>query len=324
MYLELIAPYIGASSELVPQKVEPGAIRRFAIASLETDPIYYDEQYAKSTPYGGIIAPPNFARTFYIPPIRPVEGEILPIRGRIHATQKYEYLKPIKAGDVVFSRSTLLSAKEVHGRHGASLFVTFEHAALDEQGASYCLGYNTCVYRESLLKSTDPTRFLTWYPQIPNDLWLSALDMCDPFTVAAGDVVGPVRLPEITHTWISQWAGSTGDYNPIHLDEKAAKISGMDGCVAHGMLSATVATRIFRYWLGESSHLVRSCTKFTAPVKPGDHLDFQGVVTSAIRADSRLIVDLEYALVFSGYQSKALSGTFTGQLPLPDLPDSQT
>ncbi len=322
MYLELIAPYIGTSSELVPQKVEAGAIRRFAIASLETNPIYYDEEYAKTTPYGTIIAPPNFARTFFIPPVCPVEGEILPIQGRIHGAQKFEYLKPMKAGDTVYFRSTLLSARETQGSQGYSLFVTFEHAVLDEQGDAYSLGYSTCVYRESLLKSTDPNRFNSWYPHIPDDRWLSGLDVCDPSTVAVGDTIGPIQFPEITRTWIAQWAGASGDFNPIHLDDSAAKASGMDGCITHGMLSATVVSRVFSYWLSEHGQLVRSCTKFTAPVKPGDRLTMTATVLSVTPEEERMIIEWEYILR-NASQATVLSGSLTGILPHTNQSDLQ-
>ena len=313
MYLELIAPYIGTSSELVPQKVEAGAIRRFAIASLETNPIYYDEEYAKTTPYGTIIAPPNFARTFYMPPVRPVEGEILPIRGRVHGSQKFEFLKPMKAGDTIYFRSTLQSAREKQGSSGYLLFVTFEHAVLDENGDAYSLGYNTSVYKESLLKSTDPMRFTTWYPQIPNCDWLSGLIPGNRYAVTEGDKIGPIVLPEITRTWISQWAGATGDFNPIHLDDDAASRSGMDGCIAHGMLSATLATRVFSHWLGNRGCVTNSFTKFSSPVKPGDRLTLEATVSRVSRTEDQVEAEWDY-IMRNASGTTVLAGTMSGIL----------
>lgn len=313
MYLELILPYIGASSEIVAQKVEAGAIRRFAIASLETDPIYYDEEYAKTTPYGTIIAPPNFARTFYIPPVRPIEGEILPIRGRIHGTQEFSFFKPMKAGDTIYFRSTVVSAREKQGNSGLLLFVTFEHAVLDKDGAPYSLGYNTSVYNEALLKSTDPNRFATWHPTIPNDSWLATLPYGGAKHASVGEVVESVEFPEITKTWIAQWAGATGDFNPIHLDDMAADCAGVGGCIAHGMLSATIVTRVFNHWLGTNGRTTRSHTKFSTPVKPGDHLVLDAIVTARIDTPEGIEVEWEYT-VKNGSKTIILAGTIAGIL----------
>lgn len=313
MYLELISPYIGTSSEVLPQKAEAGAIRRFAIASLETNPIYYDEEYARTTPYGTIIAPPNFVRSFFFPPILPVEGKLLPIRGRVHGSQNFEYLKPIKAGDTVYCRSTLISAREKQGSSGYLLFITFEHAALDENGEAYSLGYNTSVYKEALLKSTDPMRFSTWYPKIPDDAWLNDMPRGNAEQVAVGDKIGPVCIPEITRTWISQWAGATGDFNPIHLDEVKAAESGMGGCVAHGMLSATVATRIFGAWLGNLGYMTKSTTRFSAPVRPGECLTMEATVTAVNQTENGTEAEWDYT-VKNASGSNVLVGTLTGVL----------
>lgn len=313
MYLELITPYIGASSEIVAQKVEAGAIRRFAIASLETDPIYYDEEYAKTTPYGAIIAPPNFSRTFYMPPVRPVEGEILPIRGRVHGTQEFVFFKPMKAGDTIYFRSTVVSAREKQGKSGCLLFVTFEHAVLDENGEPYSLGYNTSVYKESLLKSTDPNRFTTWYPMIPSDDWLMKLPCGGAKYASVGDTIGSVEFPEITRTWIAQWAGATGDFNPIHLDDMAAERAGMGGCIAHGMLTATIVTRVFSRWLGKNGRVAKSHTKFSSPVKPEDHLVLDAIVVSRAETSEGIEVEWEYT-VKNAANFTVLAGTIAGVL----------
>jgi len=315
MYLEMVAPYIGTSSELIPNKVEAGAIRRFAIASMETDPIYYDEEYAKTTEYGTIIAPPNFARTFYIPPVRPVEGDMLPIRGRLHATQKYEYLKPIKAGDTVYFRSTLVSAREKQGSSGWLLFLTFEHAVLDENGEAYNLGYNTSVYKEPLLKNKDPKMFTTYFPQIPKADWLESVGKGKASAVQVGDKIGPLQFPEMNQTWVAQWAGATGDYNPIHLDAEAAKGSGMSGTIVHGMLSATLTTRVFGYWLGSSARITKSNTKFAAPVVPGDRLVMQAEVTAVEAKEQGVEVEWTYTVCLENGKA-VLEGTMGGILPL--------
>ena len=50
---------IGVESEPYSQVAELGDLVRFARSTGETNPIYFDEAYAKKTPYGGLIAPPS-------------------------------------------------------------------------------------------------------------------------------------------------------------------------------------------------------------------------------------------------------------------------
>src|SRR5262245_37994002 len=53
---------IGVESTPVPaaDPVERGAIRRHAQATMDDDPLYWDDDYASRTRYGGVVAPPLF------------------------------------------------------------------------------------------------------------------------------------------------------------------------------------------------------------------------------------------------------------------------
>ena len=48
----------------------------------------------------------------------------------------------------------------------------------------------------------------------------------------------PERKFEVTLTDVVRYAGASGDFNPLHHDEAAARAAGMDGAFAHGMFSA--------------------------------------------------------------------------------------
>ena len=50
------------------------------------------------------------------------------------------------------------------------------------------------------------------------------------------------KLPElvkepVSRTQLVKYAGSSGDFNPIHYDDEAARAGGLEGVIAHGMLS---------------------------------------------------------------------------------------
>jgi len=220
----------------------------------------------------------------------------------------------MKAGDTVYFQTRLLSAEKKQGRSGTMIFTTVRHEILDENDEPYSYGYHSNVYSETLLNSTDPTRFDTWYPMIPGEEWLEDLPYGGAAVAVEGDVIPPVSYPEITRTWIAQWAGATGDFNPIHLDEAAAVRNGMGGCIAHGMISSTVAGRIFAHWIGREGKTTGSFTKFARPVRPGDHLTLTAVVTTAEMTEQGKKVEWDYT-VENQEGSKVLTGTMSGLLP---------
>ena len=52
-----------------------------------------------------------------------------------------------------------------------------------------------------------------------------------------GQQLNPLVKPPITQEQLRRYSEASGDFNPIHLDEQAAKQVGLDGVIAHGMLS---------------------------------------------------------------------------------------
>jgi 3-hydroxybutyryl-CoA dehydratase len=96
----------------------------------------------------------------------------------------------------------------------------------------------------------------------------------------------------ITEADIVQYAGITGDLNPIHIDAEYAKQSMFKERVAHGMLvsgliSAVLGTRL----PGPNSIYLAQDLKFTAPVKIGDTVT--AVVTVTEKRDDKRIITLK-------------------------------
>jgi acyl dehydratase len=121
--------------------IEAGHIMLFARSIGDKNPIYYDEDYAKTTEAGNIIAPPTFvqASAQFDPdyPLRPKIGEpwfgsgknpsgiTLPPGERIgrglHAEQHYEYHRHLKPGDVLKAVAKPEKNWEKEGRRGGKL-----------------------------------------------------------------------------------------------------------------------------------------------------------------------------------------------------------
>ena len=89
---------IGRESKAALNEVEKGAIRRFAEALGETNPIYFEEAAARAAGYRSIVAPPTFPTSLRAgSDLR--EGLLLsPGKHLLQAEQSFEYARPIVAG----------------------------------------------------------------------------------------------------------------------------------------------------------------------------------------------------------------------------------
>ena len=76
---------------------------------------------------------------------------------------------------------------------------------------------------------------------------------------------------KVTDREVMSFAEVTGDFNPVHVDEEAAKKSRFGGRIAHGMLSAGfVSAAIASKLPGTGSIYLAQTMRFTAPVRLGD------------------------------------------------------
>jgi len=70
-------------------------------------------------------------------------------------------------------------------------------------------------------------------------------------------------VPRATHL---QYAGASGDFNPIHWNEKFAKEVGLPDVIAHGMFTMAEAIRVVTDWTGDPGAVVEYGVRFTKPV----------------------------------------------------------
>lgn len=76
----------------------------------------------------------------------------------------------------------------------------------------------------------------------------------------------PVFETLIDRTQLVRYAGVSGDFNPIHHSDHAARALGLEGVIAHGMLTMGVALRAVTQWCEDPARIVRYQTKFSRPV----------------------------------------------------------
>lgn len=124
-------------------------------------------------------------------------------------------------------------------------------------------------------------------------------------TVSPGDELPPRTLP-ISRTDVRHYAEASGDHNPIHLDDSAARALGLPGVVAHGMLTSARAIGAVADWAGGADRVVATSIRFASPVAvPSDapaYLEVSGKVRKvdedAGTADIALTVTCDGVKVF--------------------------
>lgn len=114
---------VGLESAPTVTEIHPGLIRKFCAAIGETHRIYLDEAYARSSRYGGLIAPPTFVCAFtagHFPDIIVKGIEAFPTT--LHADDVAELHRPIRAGDVITARARYAGAEIRQGGRGLRLY----------------------------------------------------------------------------------------------------------------------------------------------------------------------------------------------------------
>jgi acyl dehydratase len=125
-----------------------------------------------------------------------------------------------------------------------------------------------------------------------------------------------VRLVEnLGRTQIVQYAGASGDFNPIHHDETfATGVAGYPSVFAHGMLTMGLTGRLLTDWLGDGV-LSSFGVRFVSQVWPGDTLTAKGTVQSIEEKDGRAEVSIE--IVTSNQKGQpVVKGSAIAILPL--------
>ncbi|MCA1909414.1 MAG: MaoC family dehydratase [Magnetospirillum sp.] len=87
----------------------------------------------------------------------------------------------------------------------------------------------------------------------------------------------------VTEADIAAFAGVSGDFNPVHVNEEFASQTMFKGRIAHGMLSAAFISTVFGMKLpGPGCIYVSQLLKFKAPVKIGDTVTARVEVTTLV------------------------------------------
>ena len=147
MLPEEVTNFIGKRGDVRITEVDKGAIRRYAEAIDDPNPLYGDDEYARNSRYGSIIAPPGFwgwktkwaqSEGGYADP----KGGLVAALAKagftnpaaVNVGEEYEFFCPIRPGDTLIATSEITDISEREGRTGKMVFIITETTYVNQNG----------------------------------------------------------------------------------------------------------------------------------------------------------------------------------------------
>ncbi len=110
--------------------------------------------------------------------------------------------------------------------------------------------------------------------------------------IAVGNTFEDVLITDLKRTQLVMYAGTSGDYNPLHSDDKYCReAAGYPGVFAHGMLTMGMTGRVVTDRFG-AENVKKYGVRFTNQVWPGDDLKAKAVVDAVREENGEVLVDM--------------------------------
>ncbi len=140
---------VGKEYPEVEFEIEKGKIREFAKAIGDKNPVYYSEDAAKEEGYESLAIPPTFPTIFGIAGgLAAVLGSLkINMAKLLHGGQEYEYLNPVKVGDVIKGKTKIIDLFDKPGKAGVMDFLVMETTYVNQNGQEVLRDKCTLVIR---------------------------------------------------------------------------------------------------------------------------------------------------------------------------------
>ncbi|CAL9672266.1 hypothetical protein SUDANB95_07559 [Actinosynnema sp. ALI-1.44] len=133
--------------------------------------------------------------------------------------------------------------------------------------------------------------------------------------VSVGDELPPLTL-RITRADLVRYAGASGDFNPIHWNERFATQVGLPGVIAHGMLTMGMAIRVVTDWAGDPGAVVEYGVRFGRPVPVPD--DDEGALVEVTGKVTKALEDGTFKVnITATHEGKSVLGGASARVRLP-------
>jgi len=268
-----------------PYRVTREAVEAFAAALGDADPAY------------PALAPPTFnavlaARAWQGLFDDPEVG--CSLSRTIHTDQAFTFIRPIRPGDELEARLAVERARE----RASSLWLTLRVDIATTAGEPVCLARATLVHSAGTAAARAGSR----------DAAATAPAAASSPGTGRGAGPAPGWRPEpgavlpgltlaVTQPQVRQYALASGDDNPIHVSDAAARALGLPGAVAHGLLTMGLALRVVTQAGVDVADVRTWRARFVRPlpVPPdGVALHLAGRVTDVSGGEATVAVDAGY------------------------------
>jgi acyl dehydratase len=136
---------------------------------------------------------------------------------------------------------------------------------------------------------------------------------------AKGDELEPTTV-RVSRADLVRYAGASGDFNPIHWNERFATGVGLPGVIAHGMLTMALAGRFVTAWAGDPAAVRALGARFTRPVivpddDEGAEVELSGTVSGV--SDDPTGPRVATVTVTAKFDGRTVLGRATAEVLLP-------
>lgn len=281
-------------------------VREYARAVQDYHPVHWDEDVAAEYGYDGLVAPLTFISLVGILAQRKLFERIVTgydLSQIMQTDQILEFHRPIQVGDqltcdvylhsfrqafggdIIVTKNIVTAQNDelvlttyttLVGRSGADIDPNLTHAVRNV--LMHGIGEEAPEHHPRSAAQTESPDPVTVIPETAPSKHAIDFD-----SVSVGDEL-PTRIVRLTRGDLVNYAGVSGDANPIHWSDDVVKLVGLDNVVAHGMLTMGLGGGFVTSWLGDPGAVKEYNVRFTSPVYVGSdeaaEVEYTGKVKS--------------------------------------------
>nr|WP_084160905.1 fused (3R)-hydroxyacyl-ACP dehydratase subunits HadA/HadB [Nocardia sp. BMG51109] len=307
-YYRVDAPYVVGREK----------VREYARAVQDAHPVHWAEHAAAEHGYDGLVAPLTFVSIPAMAANRKLfEDVVVGYDMFVQTEQVFEQHRPIVVGDRLITDVELSAVRRIAGKD----LITVTNTFTDEAGEVVHVMHTTVVgvtgddvdpaitgavdnvmvhdlkllgrhrTAEAAADGEVPVR-----PEGELRLSLRGAERVPHTAVSFDDLtVGdelPVRDAGVARGDLVNYAGVSGDSNPIHWDDSIARLAGLPDVIAHGMLTMGLGVGFVSAWSGDPGAVTRyrvRLSNYAVVPREGGRIEYSGRVKS-LDPDNRTAV----------------------------------